>query len=123
MDEGKREAATRKEEEQNAIPGRETRLTSVQKQEDCGVQGSASWCFQFGGGGAWWELGRGGAHRTPWGACTSLQGGRLFHLCSKAAAPKSPHPRLKAGPRALMLWPDVSPHHPPASLLSLYLSL
>ena len=33
MDEGKREAAKRKEEEQNAIPGRETRLNSVQKQE------------------------------------------------------------------------------------------
>lgn len=35
MDEGKREAAKRKEEERNAIPGRETRLTSVQKQEGC----------------------------------------------------------------------------------------
>ena len=35
MDEGKREAAKRKGEEQHAIPGRETRLTSVQKQKGC----------------------------------------------------------------------------------------
>ena len=81
--------------------------------------GPASWCFQCGEGGARWELGRGGAHRTLWRACTSLQEGRPVQLCSKVAAPKSPHPRLKAGPRSLMLWPDVSPQHHPASLLSI----
>lgn len=79
---------------------------------------------QYGGGGTQRELGRGKGHRTPWGAWTSFRGRREgkepFQLCSEAAAPDSPHPRLQAGPRALTVRLDVhSPppaHFPPLSV-------
>ena len=101
MDEGKREAATRKEEEQNAIPGRETRLTSVQKQEGYVGAGICNLVLPV-----WWRwssvgAGQGWGPQDPLGSLHLTPRAKAFPSLQQGCCPKEPPSRLKAGPRAL----------------------